>query len=475
MSVDNPYGISRQLQDSRAKAAELGWVVVAEHTDDGITAADRRRVRPGYQRLVADIRAGQLDAVVCWDLDRLTRQPRELEDWADLAEDSGIQVATATGGLVDLVSPGGLMAVGVKGQMSRMEVRQMKLRLTRGLAQRADRGKPHGRVPYGWTAELVEIGRKLDADGNEIVMRRRVGDDQIDPAAAQVIRDTAQRLLAGESFRSILVDLNTRGVPSPGGRAWAPSVLRAVMLRESNCGRRVHRGELVGTVLGRAPILDEDTHDRVVALLTDPSRVTNPGRPPQHLLSNLALCGRCGGTVHLNVGTKADPVKGRTRNLAPGYVCGSCFGVRRAQAPVDAYVSQAIVTRLSQPGAEAALAGPDRSAGVATARQELAALQARLELASDRYASGQWTAGQVDRMNAQVLPQIDALQSRIRAAMPRPELGHMTGLGAAQAWESVGLDVQRLLLSLLCTITLLPAGKGNRPFDPELVRIDWKH
>jgi hypothetical protein len=34
---------------------------------------------------------------VCWDLDRLTRQPRQLEDWIDAATDNGLKLTTANG------------------------------------------------------------------------------------------------------------------------------------------------------------------------------------------------------------------------------------------------------------------------------------------------------------------------------------------------------------------------------------------
>lgn len=485
MSKDNPHGTGRQLEDMRKRLDELGWAEAGVYIDEGVPASDKRRVRPGYQRLLADVRAGKLDAVLCWDQDRLLRLPRELEDWVDLADDQGTLLDAATH-RIDLASPTGIMAAGVKGQMSRMEVRQLKLRLGRSLTQRAERGKPHGRVPYGWTAELLEIGRRIDSRGVERITRARIGDDRIDPAAAEIIQTTAQRLLAGESLRSLCRELNTRGVPSPMGRRWVANTMRDIMVRESNAGRRVHKGQVVGSVIGRPALVDPDIHDRVVALLNDPSRRTNPGRigrPNVHLLSGLARCGKCqDGPAAADVpprivrlpGRKADPARGIPAGSA-GYTCSHCFGLRRKQADVDAYVSQEIVTELAKPGAAGVLAGPDYSASVAAAQQELATLLARLELAADKFGSGVWTDTQVDRLNAQVLPRIDALQAEIRASLPRPELSHMTGPGAAAAWESATLEIQRVLVDILCTVTLLPVGKGSRKFSADSVRIDWKH
>ncbi|WP_267888213.1 recombinase family protein [Mycobacterium ostraviense] len=48
------------------------------------------------------------DALVVWDLDRLTSQPRQLEDWIDAAEGRGLALIT-TNGEADLTTDGGRM------------------------------------------------------------------------------------------------------------------------------------------------------------------------------------------------------------------------------------------------------------------------------------------------------------------------------------------------------------------------------
>lgn len=53
--------------------------VVKQYTDQSISAYDMSKVRPAYDEMVRDYKAGLFTAIVCWDLDRLTRQPRQLE------------------------------------------------------------------------------------------------------------------------------------------------------------------------------------------------------------------------------------------------------------------------------------------------------------------------------------------------------------------------------------------------------------
>lgn len=65
-------GISRQLEDCRRLAHERGWTVAEEYVDNDISAYSGKS-RPAYHRMVSDIQAGARDAVIVYNLDRLTR------------------------------------------------------------------------------------------------------------------------------------------------------------------------------------------------------------------------------------------------------------------------------------------------------------------------------------------------------------------------------------------------------------------
>lgn len=57
------------------------------------------------------VEAGSVEAIVAYDLDRLTRQPKELEYLIDLAENS-LQLHVVTGVLPDLASGHGRLVAG---------------------------------------------------------------------------------------------------------------------------------------------------------------------------------------------------------------------------------------------------------------------------------------------------------------------------------------------------------------------------
>lgn len=97
---DDRLAITRQREDCLAVCAARGWTPV-EYTDND-TSASTGKPRPAYQRMLADIRAGKVGAVVAWDLDRLHRRPIELEEFIDLADEHRIALATAG---VSMTSP----------------------------------------------------------------------------------------------------------------------------------------------------------------------------------------------------------------------------------------------------------------------------------------------------------------------------------------------------------------------------------
>ena len=102
-------GVSRQLEDCELLANRRGLTVAAVLVDNDLSAFDGTR-RPGYEALIGHIRAG-ISRVVVWHLDRLYRQPRELEALIDLVEDRALRIETVNGGPFDLnTHEGRLMA-----------------------------------------------------------------------------------------------------------------------------------------------------------------------------------------------------------------------------------------------------------------------------------------------------------------------------------------------------------------------------
>ncbi|MGP5639492.1 recombinase family protein [Brachybacterium tyrofermentans] len=445
-------GVGRQKLDCQALAQQLGYTVahIFEDNDTGASARSRA-ARPAYADLLERARAGEFAAILAYSNSRLTRRPREFEDLLDLVRDHGVQIHTVASGSVDLSTADGQLIARVLANVDAAEADRTGERVQRAFLERARQGKSHGAVAYGW---------ERDADGNEHII----------PEQADVIREAAQRVIAGESMRAITKDLLARQVPTPKGGKWNGTILRQLLLRERNAGKRVHRGEVIGP--GSWPsILTDAQQLQLTAILRDPSRRTARGTALRFMLSGIMLCGVCGETCRSLTGaryTKPDGTEGRRPTA---YGCGSCFKTRRIAHKVDELVEAVVLARLRMPDAPALLAGDPE--GARAAREDRDTLRARLDGAADEYAEGRITAAQLSRITAKLTKSIAAADELLTRAGISPELGFMATEDPGEAWERATVEQRRELIDLLMTVTLMPTGAGGG-FNPESVKIEWK-
>jgi site-specific DNA recombinase len=447
-------GVERQEADCRALAERLGWTIVAVHADNDLSAYSGKP-RPGYLALLADLRAGAVDAVICWHTDRLHRSPSELEDYITVCERGGVPTQTVKAGPLDLATPSGRMVARQLGAVARYEVEHQIERQQRARLQAATAGRwSGGRRPYGY-----------EADGATVIQ-----------AEADTLQWAAAQVLAGVSLNAIVAELNTRGARTSTGRPWKPTELSRVLVRPRNAGLMVHRGQVVGPA-GWPPILDEGTWRGVCAVLSDPGRRTNTSTARRWLLSGLAVCGVCGDPVR---STSAGTVHGRPTK--PAYTCRSGKHVVRDAAEVDRFVEQVILERLSRPDARELLA-PDQTTDTAALHARDAALRGRLDELGRLYGEDVIDAPQLAQGTAAIRRQREQITAELAAASRGSVLaGVADAPDPAKVWAGLDLSRRRAIVDTLATVTILPGRKGRRPgwragesyFDPATVRVTPK-
>ena len=264
-------GVQRQEADCLEEANRRGWGIAQVYVDDDLSAFDPKKPRPEYQRLLSDIQLGRRDGVMIWRLDRLHRQPRELEEFIVLCDKHHVALATVTGD-VDLSTSQGRLLARAWGAFAAHESEIRGERLSRASLERARRGIMHvPRRPYGFKEDTTTIR----------------------PAEAAVIREAAARLLRGESLRSICMDFNRRRIPSADKALWQNPVLRRLLANPRLAGLSTYHGEVVGKGTWK-PIITRRQSEQIRTMLADPRRRTGDGTRGFYLLTGVIRCGRCG-------------------------------------------------------------------------------------------------------------------------------------------------------------------------------------
>lgn len=447
--------VGGQRSDCRDLAEALGWPIVAEHSDNDLSAYSGKP-RPGYRALLADMEAGRITAVLAWHTDRLHRSPVELEEFIAVSEAHGITTHTVKAGEIDLSTPSGRAVARTLGAWARYESEHRSERVASRREKIAAAGTFLGGTrPFGY----------------------RSGGMALEPEEAAAVIEGTAAILRGESLRAVTAEWNRRGLrTTKAEQSWTPSAVRDVLTRARNAGLVRHRGRVVGAATWPR-LVTEDQWRGVVGVLSDPKRRTSPGNQPRWLGSNLYRCGVCGGLM--TVGTS-----GQARH--PSYRCrvlerGEGHVTRQAKA-LDDYVSQVIVARLRRPDFADTFtrAEPPAEIDVQALRTEVAGIDANREALARALGDGTVTMVQFTEANDAARGRQEALEEQLARLTRTDPVAVVAGADdPGAAWEESDLWQRREILRMLAVVTVHKAARGRRPgghyFDPESVRIEWRN
>jgi DNA invertase Pin-like site-specific DNA recombinase len=341
-------GVTRQEEDCRELAAALGWDVAEVYRDNDISATTGKR-RPAYERMLADIDAGKVGAIVCWHPDRLYRRAVDLTPLIDVCKRANAQISTVNAGTVDLTTPTGRLVAGLLAQVATYEGEHKAERWTRSYQQRRELGIPPGSGPrmFGWT----RAGEVLEDE-------------------AETTRWMAREIIAGATVTNLCRKLEERGILTTVGNAWQPSALRKYLRNPRLAGHSVLKGDIVG--VGQwAPILDADTWEMVRALLANRSR---PRPPRVALLAGTLLCGTCGEKMVTAARSGGKRIYRCPKR--PGF--NGCGRVSGDAEPIEEVVESYARERLADPRVRAGEAQLRATVGAAEVLAEIGALEQRI-------------------------------------------------------------------------------------------------
>lgn len=148
--------VENQRLELKAIADRLGWTIVEELADEGISGAKGRDQRPAFDRLMHMVTRREIDLIACWSVDRLGRSLQHLVSFLGEINERGVDLYLHTQGL-DTSTPAGRAMFGMLSVFSNFEREMIRSRIMAGLA-RSDK-KP-GRPPLD-PDKVAKIQRTL--------------------------------------------------------------------------------------------------------------------------------------------------------------------------------------------------------------------------------------------------------------------------------------------------------------------------
>ena len=244
-----------------SQAAE-GWVALPELYDDGGFSGGSME-RPGLQQLLADVRAGRIDVVVVYKIDRLTRS---LADFArivetfDAADVSFVSVTQA----FNTTSSMGRLTLNVLLSFAQFEREVTGERIRDKIAASKAKGM--------WMGGLAPLGYDLPANGSRALT---VNEDE-----AEVVRSIFRTYLDLQSVHRLLVHLDECAIRSKarvtakgrelGGQPFSRGAMFHLLQNRVYVGEIVHKGQ---TFAGQHDaIIDADLFNQVQAMLASHRR-----------------------------------------------------------------------------------------------------------------------------------------------------------------------------------------------------------
>ncbi len=446
-------GVTRQLEDCRKLAAERGWTVGEEYVDNDVSAykSSKSKPRPEYARMLADLADGYRDAVIVYNMDRLTRQPMELEEFTQLCERAGVTQVASVNADIDLGNDDGLFMARILAAIASKESHRKSKRLKRKAQQLAEQGMPNGGNlrPFGYEKDRMTV---IDSE-------------------ADVLRQIVARFLAGESSRSICTWLNEQNVPTTAGGQWQTMTLNTMLKSARIAGLREHHGAVVADAKW-APIITPEQRERILAHFETKKR-TNTRAPRRYVLSGLLRCGKCGNKLFSSI-------RATTRR----YVCqsgpdhGGCGGITVVAAPVEEFLCAAVLLRLDTPAMSDALAG--RRAADERQSSLLADLEAdreQMKELSRMWAARDISAAEWKTARDLIEPRLVTSERQLAQLSNSSALDGLIGAGEqlGGSWETLNLDRQAAIIkAVLDYATILPATPGARALDPARIQPVWQ-
>lgn len=435
-------GIARQEHDTRTLIKLRGWHAQASYVDPDLSAYHPKITRPEFEKMLADLESGVIKGIVAYDLDRLFRQPSDLERLIKIYDRlPGLVFATVQGD-ISLATSDGRTLARVMVAFANKSSADTARRVARQKLEKAMDGRGTSNYrPFGW-----------DTDGS------------LNETEAELLREAIRQIFVGVSLPSITLSWNRRGIKTVRGKDWHSFTLRRVLSAPRVAGLAIYQGDILmedgKPVKGSWTPLLPEAEWRALHDIINPRKGSPPVRRKHYLLSGIARCGLCG--MGMVGGWRAS---GKYHYTCRGQDSGGCAKVSIDGRMLDKQIETLVLAYTK----DHQIQDPELPDFQGEAR--LAEIGGKVAELMHEYRVGGMSAGLI-------FPEIRKLESEQRqleaeqSSYTRQKKRATTITGE---WPDLELDGQRtVILSVLEAVVIAPTGRGGGGYRPDRVDPIWR-
>ncbi len=295
-SCDNQReeSIEGQLRECMAFAERKGYDIVHTYADRAMSGkkADNR---PEFQQMISDSKSGGFEYIIVWKIDRFSRDKFDSVMYKAQLKKNGVRVISATEPIDD--SPEGRLMESIFEGFSEYYSKDLEQKVSRGMTENTINGKFNGGT--------VTFGYAIDNNGNFY----------IDPLTGPIVTDIFERYANGEPIRSIIDDLNSKGIRNNRGKPITYHAVNWMLKNRRYIGEYSFKDVLNNDAI--PPLVTKELFERCRNRLTANTHKSGNFRPVEerYLLTGKIFCGYCNDTMSGISGT------GRTNTKYRYYQC----------------------------------------------------------------------------------------------------------------------------------------------------------
>ena len=301
--ADNHADIPMQRKACREFAEKMGWTIVSEEQETGVSgykvsADDRDKLQLVKKRA----EQGKFDILLVFMFDRLGRKSDETPFVVEWFVRKGIRVWSVQEGEQRFESHTDRLTNYIRFWQADGESQKTSIRTKTALGQMVEEGRFRGgKTPYGYRLEKSGILNKRKREVNKLV---------IDDAEAEVIRMMFDLCVSSGYGKFRLAHfLNDHGIRNRKGETWHDATVGAILHNPLYMGI-LRSGETYSEPFEELQIIKPELFQMAQSLMSERTNANKEYRTMplnttgQSLLSGNVYCGHCGGRLTLTTNGK---------------------------------------------------------------------------------------------------------------------------------------------------------------------------